>query len=81
MFTVLGHRTVSVLMSKVMYQSKSKVQHPRASDDFVVPGGGECDPYTYGVGNLNWNLDFVLRVAVIERGLINHGDTVLNGEL
>ena len=37
----------------------------------LSPKGWEFDPYTYGVGNLNSNLDFVLRVPVIEQGLIN----------
>ena len=57
---------------------KSKVQYPplgipRAFDALVVPGGGAFDHYTYGVGNLSSILDFVLRVPVSERGLINHG--------
>ena len=57
---------------------KSKVEHPpggipRAFDALVVPGGGEFDHYTYGVGNLSSNLDLVLHVPVSERGLINHG--------
>ena len=55
---------------------KSKLQHPplcipRAFDVFVFPGDGEFDPFTCEVGNLNCNLDFVPRVPVFERGLIN----------
>ena len=54
-------------------QSTRRFSIPRAFDAFVVPGGGEFDHYTYGVGNLNCNLDFVLCVPVSDRGLINHG--------
>ena len=46
---------------------------PLAFNAFVVPGGGEFDHYTYEVGNLNSNLDFVQRVPVSKRELINHG--------
>ena len=60
-----------------MYQSNQGFNIPRsitqAFDAFVVPGGGKFDHYTYGVRNLNSNLDFMLRVAVSEHGLINHG--------
>ena len=67
-----------------MYQSKQRFSIPRAFDAFVVPGGREFDHYTYGVGNLNSYLDFVLHVLVSKRGLINRGggrDAVRNGEL
>ncbi len=72
-----------------MYQSNRRFNIPpppgipRAFDAFVVPEGGEFEHYTYGVGNLNSNLDSVLRVPVSERGLINHGgglNKVQNGE-
>ena len=54
-----------------------------AFDAFVVPGGGGFDHYTYGLGNLSSNVDFVLRVQVSEQGLINHDrgqHAVWNGE-
>ena len=41
------------------------------------PWGGEFDHYTYGVGNLNSNLDFVLHVPVSEHGLINYGGLII----
>ena len=46
---------------------------PRAFDDFSCPGGREFDHYSKGVGNLITGLDIMLRVALIPRGLINHG--------
>ena len=42
---------------------------PRASDAFILP--------TYGVGNLNSVLDFVLSILMIERGFINQLGLVL----
>ena len=57
----------------IINQSNRRFNIPRAFDAFVVPWGGEFDHYTYGVGNLNFNLDFVLRVPVNDRALINHG--------
>ena len=62
---------------------KSKLQHPppppgipRAFDAFSCPGGREFDHHSLGVGNLIASLDVMLRVALIPRGLINHGGDV-----
>ena len=58
---------------------KSKLQPPPPPGytsgiwRLYFPVGGEFEPYTYGVGNLNFNLDFMLHVLVMECGLINHG--------
>ena len=67
---------------------KSKLKHPpgipRAFDVFSCPGGrefdelslsggGAFDHYSQGVRNLIATLDFMLRVALIPRGVINHG--------
>ena len=46
---------------------------PLEFDACAISGGGKFDHYTNGVGNLNYNFDFVLRVPLIERGLINNG--------
>ena len=47
---------------------------PRAFDFFSCPGGRAFDHYSLGVGNLIASLDFMLRVALIPRGVINHGE-------
>ena len=46
---------------------------PQAFDAIDFHGCGEFSSYTYGVGNLNSNLDFVRSVLVVECGLKNHG--------
>ena len=56
---------------------KSTLKHPplgipRAFDAFSCPGGREFDHHSKGVGNLSSSLNFMLRVALIPRGLINH---------
>ena len=46
---------------------------PGAFDAFSCRGGREFDHHSKGVGNLIASLDVMLRVALIPRGLINHG--------
>ena len=41
--------------------------------NLVFPGAG-FDHYSLGVGNLIASLDFMLRVALIPRGVINHNE-------
>ena len=43
---------------------------PRAFDVFSCPVWREFDHYSLGVGNLIASLDFMLRVALISRGVI-----------
>ena len=54
-----------------MYQSNRRLNIPSGHLTRLSSLGvtEEFDPYTYGVGNLNANLDSVLRVPVIERGV------------
>ena len=58
---------------------KSKLQHPPshiippAFDASSCPGGRAFDHHSQEVGNLIANLDVMLRVELIPRGLINHG--------
>ena len=65
-------------MASLMYQSNRSLNIlppgiSRAFDASSCPGGREFDYHSYGVGNLTANLDFMLRVALILRGSINHG--------
>ena len=76
--------------STAMYQSNRSLNIPppglpRAFDVSSCPGGREFDElslsrggafnhYSQGVGNLITSLDFMLRVVLIPRGVINHGD-------
>ena len=65
---------------------KSKLQHPPPPGHtpgiwhLFLPGrrefsrGRAFDHYSLGVGNLIASLDFMLRVALIPRGVINHGE-------
>ena len=39
-----------------------------------LPGGRAFDHYSLGEGNLIVSLDFMLRVVLIPRGVINHGE-------
>ena len=52
---------------------KSKLKHPPGHTPGIsrLPGGGAFHHYSYGVGNLITSLDFMLRVALIPRGVIN----------
>ena len=43
---------------------------PRAFDELSLPGGGEFDHCSHGVGNLIASLDFTFRVALIPRSVI-----------
>ena len=42
--------------------------------NLVFPGDGAFDHYSLGVGNLIASLDFMLRVALIPRGVIYHDE-------
>ena len=46
---------------------------PRTFDPSACPGGRAFEIHLYEVGNLIASLDFMLRAALIPRGLINHG--------
>ena len=64
--------------AKVMYQSNRSLNIPppgipRPFDTSSCPGGRAFDHHSYGVGNLIASLEFILRVALILHGLINHG--------
>ena len=70
--------TNSVVLPGVMYQSNrsrstTPTGIPRAFDAFSCPVARAFDHHSSGVGNLIANLDVMLRVALIPRGLINHG--------
>ena len=58
----------------LMYQSNRSLNIPpgipRAFDELSLPGGGEFDHCSHGVGNLIASLDFTFRVALIPRGVI-----------
>ena len=62
---------------RLMYQSNRSFNipppPPRAFDAFSCPRGRGFDHHSKGVGNLITSLDIMLRVALIPRGLINHG--------
>ena len=45
---------------------------PQTFDTFSSPGGREFDHHSYWVRNVLASLDFMLRVVLIPRGLINH---------
>ena len=45
----------------------------REFDELSLPQGGAFDHYSKGVGNLIASFDFMLRAALIPRGVINHG--------
>ena len=53
---------------------------PRGREFDELPGGGAFDHYSLGVGNLIASLDFILRVALIPRGVINPPGGILYGE-
>ena len=60
-----------------MYQSNRSFNIPpgipRAFDAFSCSVGRAFDHHSLGVRNLIANIDVMLRVALIPRGLINHG--------
>ena len=45
----------------------------REFDELSLPRGGAFDHYSYGASNLIASLDFILRVSLNPRGVINHG--------
>ena len=61
----------------LMYQSNRSLNippsKPRTFDAFPCPGGRAFDYHSWGLVNLIASLDYILRVALIPRGLVNHG--------
>ena len=63
---------VRVLSIKPCLQYTASGAYWKATEKF--PGVGAFDHYSLGVGNLIDSLDFMLRVAPIPRGVINHDE-------